>query len=87
MASGATEQFRVSAIFAILFRLLGPERDFYILAILYGVGISLLTLATPISVQMLINTVANTALATPLIVLSGTLFLWCRAFSTRCAFT
>ncbi len=74
MASGATEQFKVSAIFAILLRLLGPEREFYTLAILYGVGISLLSLATPISVQMLINTVANTALATPLVVLSGTLF-------------
>ncbi len=74
MAAAAPDQFKVSTIFAILVRLLGPERDFYILALLYGVGISLLSLATPISVQMLINTVANTALATPLVVLSGTLF-------------
>jgi len=60
--------------FALFFRILGPEREFYILAVVYGIGISLLSLATPISVQMLINTVANTGLATPLIVLSLTLF-------------
>jgi len=41
---------------------------------LYGFGISLLSLATPISVQMLINTVANTGLTTPLVVLTIGLF-------------
>ncbi|MEM8770241.1 MAG: ABC transporter ATP-binding protein [Pseudomonadota bacterium] len=55
--------------------ILGPEKDFYILAAIYGVGISLLSLALPISVQMLINTVANTALVAPLTVLSITLFV------------
>ncbi|MEM9744674.1 MAG: ABC transporter ATP-binding protein [Pseudomonadota bacterium] len=54
--------------------ILGPESSFYWLAIIYGIGISLLSLATPISVQMLINTVANSGLTTPLIVLSFTLF-------------
>ena len=34
----------------------------------------MLSLATPISVQMLINTVANTGLTAPLVVLSLTLF-------------
>lgn len=68
-------EFKLSHIFSLLFQLLGPERHFYVLAMVYGVGISLLTLATPISVQMLINTVANTGLATPLIVLSCTLFV------------
>ena len=48
-------------------RLLAPERDYYLLSIIYGVGISLLSLATPISVQMLINTVAHTGLTTPLL--------------------
>ncbi len=62
-------------VFGFLVRILGAERDFYVLAIIYGVGISLLSLATPISVQMLINTVANTGLATPLIVLSASLFV------------
>lgn len=54
--------------------ILGPESRFYWMAVIYGIGISVLTLATPISVQMLINAVANTGLTTPLIVLSLTLF-------------
>jgi len=74
MAAIAPAEFKVSKVAGFFIRLLGPERDFYALAIVYGVGISLLSLATPISVQMLINTVANTALAAPLIVLSATLF-------------
>jgi hypothetical protein len=45
-----------------------------LLAIIYGIGISLLSLATPVSVQMLINTVANMGLTTPLVVLSLSLF-------------
>ncbi|MEL6530962.1 MAG: ABC transporter ATP-binding protein [Pseudomonadota bacterium] len=60
--------------FRRFFEILKPEGNFYWLAIVYGIGISLLSLATPISVQMLINTVANTALTAPLIVLSGSLF-------------
>ncbi|MEO0880929.1 MAG: ABC transporter ATP-binding protein, partial [Pseudomonadota bacterium] len=64
----------IAQLLHFCFKILGPEKDFYILATVYGIGISLLSLATPISVQMLINTVANTALATPLIVLSATLF-------------
>ncbi|NKB36116.1 MAG: ABC transporter ATP-binding protein [Gammaproteobacteria bacterium] len=58
-----------------MYSILSAERQYYLLAIIYGVGISLLSLATPISVQMLVNTVANTGLKTPLIVLSITLFL------------
>ena len=54
--------------------ILKPERGFYWLAIVYGIGISLMSLATPISVQMLVNTVANTARPAPLVVLSLTLF-------------
>lgn len=54
--------------------ILGPERAFYGLALAYGIGISLLSLATPLSVQMLINTVANIGLATPLVVLSLGMF-------------
>ncbi|MBV7266368.1 ABC transporter transmembrane domain-containing protein [Erythrobacter ani] len=60
--------------FRRFFEILKPEASFYWLALVYGVGISLLSLATPISVQMLINTVANTALAAPLVILSVTLF-------------
>ena len=55
--------------------ILGPDRPFFTLAIIYGAGISLLSLATPISVQMLINSVANQALPAPLFTLSGILFV------------
>lgn len=60
--------------FRIFFDILKPEANFYWLAAVYGIGISLLSLATPISVQMLINTIANTALTAPLVVLALTLF-------------
>lgn len=75
MNSESSTDFKVSKIVSLFFEILGPEKDFYVLAMIYGVGISLLSLATPISVQMLINTVANTAMAAPLIVLSVTLFI------------
>ncbi|GAK34037.1 ABC transporter ATP-binding protein [Iodidimonas nitroreducens] len=54
--------------------LLGPERRFYYAAIILGTVISLLTLAIPISVQMLVDSVANTALVQPVVVLSLSLF-------------
>ena len=60
--------------FGFMMRFLGPERDFYWLVIIYGIGISVLSLALPISVQLLINTVANVGLVAPLAVLSITLF-------------
>jgi len=53
--------------------LLKPERPFFWVALIYGAGVSVLSLATPISVQMLINSVANTALVTPLLTLAGAL--------------
>ncbi len=53
---------------------IGPEHSYYWLAIVYGIGISLLTLALPISVQMLIDTVANTGLVQPVVTLSLVLF-------------
>ncbi len=55
--------------------ILGPDRAMFGVAIVYGLGISLLSLATPISVQMLINSVANTALPAPLFTLAGVLFV------------
>ena len=53
---------------------LGPDRPFFALAVVYGLGVGLLSLATPISVQMLINSVANTALPAPLFTLAAVLF-------------
>ena len=64
----------LSEFFRRFYEILKPEGSFYWLAIVYGIGISLLSLATPISVQMLVNTVANTALTAPLVMLSLTLF-------------
>lgn len=54
---------------------LGPDKAFFRLALVYGVAVSLLSLATPISVQVLINSVANTALPAPLLTLACTLFV------------
>ncbi|WP_295528772.1 ABC transporter ATP-binding protein [Novosphingobium sp. Chol11] len=53
--------------------IVGPDMAYVNLAMVYGVAISLLSLATPISVQLLINSVANTALPAPLWTLSGLL--------------
>ncbi|MEE4172777.1 MAG: ABC transporter ATP-binding protein [Xanthomonadales bacterium] len=69
-----TKSVSVKEIFSYFFSILGPERNYYTLAVVYGVGISVLSLALPISVQMLVNTVAHTGLTTPLLVLTGTLF-------------
>lgn len=70
-----TERRTLVELLFFFIEILGPEKHFYVLAIIYGLGISLLSLATPISVQMLINTVANTGLTTPLVVLSLSLFV------------
>lgn len=56
-------------------RILKPERNYYWLTVIYGLGISVLSLATPISVQMLINTIANTGMTAPLVILSSLLFV------------
>lgn len=56
-------------------QILGPDAAFLRLSVVYGVAIALLSLATPISVQLLINSVANTALPTPLFTLAGLLFV------------
>lgn len=54
-------------------RILKPEAGFVWMAVIYGVAIALLSLATPVAVQLLINSVANTALPAPLFFLSGLL--------------
>jgi putative ABC transport system ATP-binding protein len=58
---------------AWLAEIVGPDIPYLRLALVYGVAISLLSLATPISVQLLINSVANTALPAPLWTLAGLL--------------
>lgn len=51
-------------------KLIHPERKFIKLAIVYGIAISLLTLAIPIAVQTLINTVVNIASVSAVVTLS-----------------
>ncbi len=62
-----------------LIGLLKPETGFFTVAIAYGLAISLLTLAVPIAVQTLINSIANIGSTRAVIILSvvlfGTLFL------------
>ncbi len=62
--------------FAKNFNLLinGSNRKFLYLALIYGISVSLLTLAVPISVQMLINTVANIASEEAIVTLAIILF-------------
>ena len=50
--------------------ILAPERSVYALAVIYGAAIGILTLSIPISVQVLISTVANTAQAEPVVILA-----------------
>lgn len=54
---------------------LGPERAFYRIAMIYGAVISLFSLAVPFSVQILITTLSNTAMQRPVLILSFVLFL------------
>lgn len=54
--------------------ILAPEKSLYFAAIVYGIGASVLSLAVPISVQSLVNSVAFTGLLQPLLVLSFVLF-------------
>jgi len=58
-----------------LFKLLKPESDFFWVAIAYGVAISLMTLAVPIAVQTLINSIANIGSTRAVIILATVLFL------------
>lgn len=59
-----------------LFKLiLAADRSFYSVVIIYGVAISILTLAVPISVQALLGTVVNLALLQPILILTGVLFV------------
>lgn len=51
------------------------ERDDIITLIAYGLGIGLMSLATPVAVQTLVNTVAFGALFQPLVVLALVLFV------------
>lgn len=60
---------------AAMFRaVLAPDRAFFWQAVVFSIAISVLTLAVPLSVQILIGSVANTALLRPVAVLAVVLF-------------
>lgn len=54
--------------------LLSPEAGFYKVVIIYSIAISLLTLALPISLQLLVDTIANIALLRAVILIGLLLF-------------
>lgn len=58
-----------------LHAILRPERNFIWVIIIYGIGISLLTLAVPAAVQYLINTIVNIGSFRAVLVLAFSLFL------------
>ncbi|TDF41386.1 ABC transporter ATP-binding protein [Alteromonadaceae bacterium M269] len=59
----------------MLLDIVRPDRNFLYVALVYGLAISLLTLAVPIAVQTLINTVVNIASTRAITILAGLLFL------------
>lgn len=66
--------------------IVGPEYGYIALGLIYTAAIGLLSLATPISVQLLINSVANIALPAPLWTLSAILLLLLLLVATLSAF-
>lgn len=58
----------------LLAAVLRPESPFYRVILIYSLAISLLTLAIPISVQLLIDTIANTGLASAIVTIGLLLF-------------
>jgi len=63
-------------------RIIRPEKRFYQAVIIYGAAISLLSLAVPLSVQTLINSVANTALPQAVVSVVIMLFVLLFFYST-----
>ena len=75
MAATGQQEIRLRDLWQWVGPIIGPEKNFFWLAIIYGLGISLLSLATPVSVQMLINSIASTGLPVPLFTLSAVLLV------------
>lgn len=75
MAASSASRVTLRDVYAWVSPILGAERSFFWLTIVYGLGIAMLSLVTPISVQVLINSIANTALPVPLFTLAIVMFL------------
>ncbi len=63
-----------SEFLPFLTKILAADKPLFLVMMIYGVAISILSLAAPISVQLLINSVAFTAMLQPILVL-GTILL------------
>lgn len=59
---------------SFLKKILSKEKKLYWLVLIYGIGISILGLAMPISVQYIISNITFTALLKPLIIVAAILF-------------
>ena len=86
MAEQAAKSVRFRDFLAWARPILWPDSSFFLLAVVYGVAISLLSLVTPISVQLLINSIAYTALPVPLFTLSLVTFTLLMASNLLSAF-
>jgi putative ABC transport system ATP-binding protein len=64
------ENLNSQEVWQKLLLVLRPERSFYFTTIIYSIGVSILSLGVPISVQALVNTVTFGVLLQPLVVLS-----------------
>ena len=69
------KEINFELIYKNFISILKPENSFYFVALIYGAGVSLLSLAIPISVQSLVNIVSFGFLVQPLVILSIILFL------------
>ncbi len=68
-----------------LFALMAPQSSFLWVIVVYGITISLMTLAVPIAVQTLINTIANIGSLRAVYILAITLFLILLAYGALSA--
>ncbi len=82
----SSNAIRLRDIFTWAAPIIGPDRNFMTLALIYGLGIGLLSLATPISVQVLINSIGSIGLLTPLLTLSGILLVLLLLWAVLSAF-
>ncbi|MFT6011906.1 MAG: putative ABC transport system ATP-binding protein, partial [Candidatus Azotimanducaceae bacterium] len=71
----ADKEVDLDRVRQVLGELIAPESGYFKAAIVYGIAISLLTLAVPIAVQTLVNTVANIASTRAVLILSGLLLV------------
>ncbi|MEO0975374.1 MAG: ABC transporter transmembrane domain-containing protein, partial [Pseudomonadota bacterium] len=71
MADLTKERFQ---LFKLLRLIVAPDAPFFYVAAIYAVAISVFTLAVPLSVQVLIEAVANTTVMRAVVVLSFVLF-------------